>query len=409
MKVILAHPGTQHSFQLAKQLYKQGLLYEFHTGVAFGKDSLVYKLLSRFPRKIYNKISNRFIEEVPDRYIKRYLFIEISAMIRVRLFGEDEETILFRRNELFQKSIPDASIANADAVIGFDTSSWILVEKCKKLRKDFFLDVCTPHPVTNDTVYKHLSMLYPEWKLPDRQKPQARIAVEQAEMKMADKIVVASNFTLQTYLKQGLGQQKISINSYGVDSEQFKPLEEKIKKDGYIRFVFVGLVNARKGVPFLLETWKKITAKNIELTLIGSISAENENYIKTNFPTVIVKGKLAFTELKEILPGYDVLVFPSFFDGFALVIPEAMACGLAVITTTSTCGPDIIENGKEGFIIDPGNEVKLKESIEYFINHQDKMKDMGKWAREKAEQYNWEAYGVRWKQMLEATGKRNIK
>ncbi|MEP7165505.1 MAG: glycosyltransferase family 4 protein [Ferruginibacter sp.] len=400
MKVLLAHPGTQHSFQLARQLYKRGMLYEFHSGFAFGKDSWVYKLFSKLPSKIYNKISNRFIDEVPDRYIRRYLFLEINAMLKIRLPGQDEETVFFRRNERFQKSISEASITAADAVIGFDTSSWILAEKCKKMGKIFFLDVCTPHPVANDTVYLNLIKRFPEWKLPNRQKPQTHIAVELAEMELAGHIVVASNFALGTYVKQGVGRQKISINSYGVDSQQFKPLKKKQMQEDIIRFVFVGLVNARKGVPFLLETWKKISAKNIELTLIGSISAANENYIRTHFPSVIIKGKLAKKELKEQLPNYDIFVFPSFFDGFGLVIPEAMASGLPVITTSATCGPDLIENGNQGFVIEPGNEEQLRSAIEFFINQEDKLQSMGQQARLKVEDLTWDAYGDQWNLLL---------
>jgi glycosyltransferase involved in cell wall biosynthesis len=385
LKVLLAHPGTQHSFQLAKQLYKKGMLYEFHTGFAFGKDSWIYKIFSRLPAKIYHKISNRFIDEIPDHFIKRYVFNEINALLRVRL-GQDEETVLFHRNSQFQKSIPDISIASADAVIGFDTSSWILAEKCKKTGKDFFLDVCTPHPVLNDNIYHDIIKRYPDWKLPYKQKLQAHIRVEQAEMEMAGHIVVASSFTLESYVKHGVDPLKISINSYGVNSKQFKPLEKKGTKDDIIRF--------------LLETWKKLSAKNIELTLIGPITAGTKNFISINFPSVIVKGWLSNKKLKEELPNYDILVFPSFFDGFGLVIPEAMASGLPVITTMSTCGPDIIENGKQGFVIEPGNEEQLRSAVEFFIDRVDELNMMALQARQKAETMTWEAYGEQWDRIL---------
>jgi len=356
--------------------------------------------------KIFRKISSRFIDEVPDRFIKRYLFIEINAMVRVRLLGQDEETVLFRRNRLFQKKIPETSIARADAVIGFDTSSWILAERCRKLSQKFILDVSIAHPVSKHTVYRQIIKLYPDWKFSIRQKDHKYIAIEEAEMEQANHIVVASNFTLNTYVEHGVSAGKIIMNSYGVDASSFKPAKKQRRSGDIIRFVFVGLVDARKGIPSLLEVWKSLQASNIELTLIGPITPGIENFIHEHYPSVIIKGRLAYKELKEMLPGYDVLVFPSFFEGFALVIPEAMACGLPVITTTSTCGPDIIENGKEGYIIDPGDVTKLKEAMEYFIDQPGRIQDMGIWARKKAEQYSWDAYGVRWQQMLQAAGKR---
>lgn len=399
MKVLLAHPGTQYSFQLAKQLYKRGMLYEFHTGLAFGKDSWMFKLLSKLPASLYHKFSNRFIDDVPDKIIKRYPFIEINALLRLKL-NHEEENVLYRRNRQFQNSIPDHAITGADAVIGFDTSSWILADRCKKLAKKFFLDVSIAHPVSKDKVYRHIIKLYPKWQFSVRHKEHKHIAVEEAEMELASHIVVASSFTLSTYVEHGVPTKKISINPYGVDTQFFKPLKkEKIAGDP-VRFVFVGLVDARKGIPFLLESWSKIVSPAVELTLIGPITSGIEKLINTYYPSVIVKGKLAFNELKEILPGYDVMIFPSFFEGFGLVIPEAMASGLPVITTSATCGPDIIEHGKEGFVIDPGDEDQIKKAIDYFITQPGNLYKMGEMARAKAEQFSWDAYGDKWDKIL---------
>ena len=320
MKILLAHPGTQYSFQLAKQLYKRDMLYEFHTGLAFGKDSMMYKIFSRLPSSVYHKVSNRFIDEVPDRFIKRQLIIEILALIRLKI-GHDEENVLYNRNKKFQNNIPDINLSGADAVIGFDTSSWILAGRCKKLSKRFFLDVSIAHPISKDTVYRHIIKLYPHWKFSVKRKEHKQIAVEEAEMVLASHIVVASSFTLGTYVEHGVLPQKISINSYGVDIQQFKPLEKEFNPGKPIRFVFVGLIDARKGIPFLLETWSKITATNIELTLIGPVTTASEKFIRNNYPSVILMGKLSFNEVKDMLPNYDVMVFPSFFEGFGLVIP----------------------------------------------------------------------------------------
>ena len=399
MKVLLAHPGTQYSFQLAKQLYKRDMLYEFHTGLAFGKDSWVYKLLSKLPSSLYHKISNRFIDDLPDRIIKRYPLIEINALLRLKL-NHEEENVLYRRNRHFQNSMPDHAITGADAVIGFDTSSWILAERCRKLSKKFFLDVSIAHPVSKDKVYRHIIKLYPKWQFSVRHKEHKHIAVEEAEMELASHIVVASSFTLNTYVEHGVPVEKISINPYGVDTHFFKPLQKEKSEGSPVRFVFVGLVDARKGIPFLLESWNKITTTGIELTLIGPITSGIENFININYPSVIIKGKLSFNELKGILPNYDVMIFPSFFEGFGLVIPEAMASGLPVITTSATCGPDIIEQGKEGFVIEPGDMEQIKTAIEFFIKEPGSLTKMGSLARAKAEKFSWDAYGDQWNKIL---------
>lgn len=399
MKILLAHPGTQYSFQLAKQLHKRGMLYEFHTGLAFGKDSWVYKFFSRLPAKLFHKVSNRFIDEVPDRFIKRYALLEINALIRMKI-GHGEENVLYRRNRQFQHFISSSSIIGADAVIGFDTSSWILAERCRKHSKKFFLDVSIAHPLSKDAVYRHIIKLYPTWEFSIKQKEYKHIAVEEAEMELASHIVVASGFTLSTYAEHGVPAEKISINPYGVDAKDFKPVQKSKRPGDKIRFVFVGLVDARKGIPSLLEVWSKIASPAIELTLIGPVTSAIEKMINTDYPSVIVKGKYSFNEVKQMLPNYDVMIFPSFFEGFGLVIPEAMACGLPVITTSATCGPDIIEQGKEGFIIEPGEVDQIIKAIEFFIKEPESLTKMGELARAKAEKFSWDAYGDKWNKIL---------
>lgn len=376
------------------------MLLEFHTGFAYGKDSLLYRIFSKMPGKIYRKISNRFIDDVPDKYIRRQPFIELKALLKLK-FGQNEEDVLYRRNQQFQENISNEALKRADAVIGFDTSSWILAQRCRTLSKKFFLDVSIAHPVSKDKVYRNIIKQYPDWKFSIKQKDHKHIAVEEAEMEMAHHIVVASGFTNGTYVEHGVSTEKISINPYGVDADSFRPMLKNRQAGDLVQFVFVGSVDARKGIPFLLETWKAMNTDRAQLTLIGPVSADTEKFIRTNYPSVIVKGKLPFSEVKQSLPGYDVMIFPSFFEGFGLVIPEAMASALPVITTTATCGPDVMENGKDGFIIEPGDVQALRHSIEFFINTPAAIKTFGKAAREKSVQLSWDAYGERWQKSLE--------
>lgn len=398
-KILVAHPGTQYSYQLARQLYKKNVLFRFYTGIAFGKDTWIYKICSNLPDIIYRKISNRFIDEVPDHLIKRNFFSELRALLWLKM-GANEEKVLFNRNRRFQTNISSSSILEATSIIGFDTSSWLLAERCRNLSKPFFLDVSIGHPLSKEKVYNEIGELYPDWAFALKKKKVAQVKLEQKEMELASHIVVASTFTFKTYTSNGIDPGKISVNPYGVDSEIFKPVNKIKTKTDILDFVFVGLVDARKGIPLLLNAWKLLTNKNIRLTLIGPVSDDIKDFIRTYFLNVIVKGKLSFEQLTYALPYYDILIFPSFFEGYGLVIPEAMACGLPVITSSATCGPDLIENGKQGFVIDPGNEEMLISAIEYFISDPTVFLEMGIAARKKAGGISWETYGNKWQSVL---------
>lgn len=398
LKVLVAHPGTQYSHQLVKQLEKQDLLYQFCTGFAIAEKSWKGRLIKLLPQKLFKKISNRIINHVPAQKIKTQAILEWKTIRRMRT--GDTEQVIYERNKLFQEAIPDKAIITSDVVIGFDTSSWILIERCKKLGKKFILDVSIAHPLSKKKVYDQIATAYPGWNMSLKHKPDELIRLEQKEMNESDHIVVASSFSRNTLIENHVDGNKITVNSYGVDSGLFYPVNKNNKENKKIRFVFVGLIDARKGVPLLLEAWNAIKDHQSELTLIGPVSEESKKMIGQNFPGVIVKGKISFAELTGVLPMYDVLVFPSYFEGFGLVVLEAMSCGLPVITTDATCAPDVIDDGKNGILVQTGSTKELQLAMTSFINGTYDLSVMSRNAREKSLQYSWDSYGKRWSEII---------
>jgi len=295
-------------------------------------------------------------------------------------------------------AIPDRALREADIVIGFDTSSWILIERCKQLGTKFMLDVSIAHPASKLKVYESIAANYPSWGITLKNKPQYLIDLEQQELEQADAIVVASSFSKQTLIDNGIVADGVSVNPYGVESGAFFPAIKKHQP--VINFVFVGLVDARKGLPLLLDVWKRLHPTDATLSLIGPINEEVKQLVQREYPSVIIKGKVPFAELKQLLPKYDVLVFPSYFEGFGLVVLEAMAAGLPVITTYATCGPDLIAQEVDGVVVNTGNGEQLSKAIQSFIDSRYNLGVMGKRAREKALHYTWNSYGERWKDLL---------
>jgi glycosyltransferase involved in cell wall biosynthesis len=88
----------------------------------------------------------------------------------------------------------------------------------------------------------------------------------------------------------------------------------------------------------------------------------------------------------------DLFVFPSLAEGFGLVIGEAMATGVPVLTTTNTGGPELIVDGQEGWCVPAHDVDSLAERIEWAYRNRDALYDMGLMARLKAEQWTWADY-----------------
>ncbi len=398
MNVLLVHPGTQYAGKLAAQLERVGLLARYWTGFAYPSESLLLTLAGRSPWPgLRRRLAHRALPGVPGQKIRCQPFGEISALLRKGI-GLDEERVFHRRNERFQRAIPDSALRAASAVIGFDTSAWILARRCQAIGKPLILDQSIAHPLARERLYEDLAGRYPEWSESCRSRRPEVLAAENEEHRLAQSVVVASAFTKETLTQYGLDAAKIRVNPYGVDLAQFH-IGKQVSRDRPLRFVFVGALQARKGIPVLLEAWRREGWRNAELWLVGPVAPQVRRLIP-DLPGLRVQGPVPHANLPRLFSECDVFVFPSLFEGFGLVILEAMACGLPVITTEATAGPDVMTDGKEGFLIPSGDVDALEAKMRWCLENRERLPEMGRAARATAERFTWEAYGDRWKAIL---------
>jgi glycosyltransferase involved in cell wall biosynthesis len=92
------------------------------------------------------------------------------------------------------------------------------------------------------------------------------------------------------------------------------------------------------------------------------------------------------------MAAHDVFVFPSLFEGFGLVLLEAMAMGLPIITTAHTAGPDLIEEGRQGFIVPIRDAAAIADKLDLLQRQPALRNEMGRAARLRAGDFTWEAY-----------------
>ena len=409
MKVLLTHPGTHYSYQLAAQLQRLGLLQQFVTGFAISEKTWEF-LNHVLPKSISKKLKTRTVFGVPENKIFRLPLLELKAISQLRKKKNAEE-ILHQRNIKFQKRIPDRMLKSADVIIGFDNASWILMERCRALNIPFILDASIAHPVSKQFIFQQLKSRFPIWQHELKAKPNQLLDIEQREMQMATHIVAASSFTKATYVSHVIDAHKISINPYGTDLNFFQSKwQEQPTADGGRRtveddnhrltFFFFGGITARKGFPFLCAIWKKFHAIFPNTKLVAGGYGEPPNRFELPAGIQLI-GAIHPDDRRHWFQQADVFVFPSFFEGFAQVILEAMASGLPVITTTATAGNDVITNGKDGFVMDPGDDDALMNALTFFATQPENIEKMGRKAREKVADFTWENYGHRWKQILE--------
>jgi glycosyltransferase involved in cell wall biosynthesis len=208
------------------------------------------------------------------------------------------------------------------------------------------------------------------------------------EFEAADYVFINSSFVKETFLQYGFPERKLVMLPRGVDIDDYKPASEK--KDKTFRIIFVGTLNIRKGVQYLLEAWKRLDLANAELLLIGSVADELGPILKKYDSDDRIKIKGFVKNPSELFSRASIFVFPTLDEGSAKVTYEAMACGLPVVTTPNA--GSLVSDGTDGFIVGIRDVEALKEKILFFYNNPDAVREMGALARKNIGPFTWARY-----------------
>ena len=154
----------------------------------------------------------------------------------------------------------------------------------------------------------------------------------------------------------------------------------------------MGGLSQRKGLSYLFEAVEGLENK-VDLTIIGHKAVPNCNALNTALEQHHWIPSLSHDQVLACMREHDVFVFPSLFEGFGLVITEAMSQGVPVITTDRTAGPDIIEDGVDGWIVPAGSSIAIKEVFATILETPVIVEQFGLAAQQKAQTRPWSVYG----------------
>jgi glycosyltransferase involved in cell wall biosynthesis len=279
--------------------------------------------------------------------------------------------------------------SSVTAVHAYEDCSLWQFEEAKRLGQACIYDMPTCYYPSWERTRIELTRTYYDW-IPSNASAVHDMRLEQKrkEMTLADITLVASRY-VETTIREFYPDKDIARTPYGVDVEFWTPAPTD-KQPGPLQFIYAGPVSMRKGAPLLIEAWSKAELRDAELTLVGSwVLADSKRRALprgvTWFPPC------SWQALRERYRESDVFVFPSFSDGFGLVLLEAMACGLPVIASEASIGPEVI-TANCGFVTPPGDLDRLVELLRWFDGHRDELPAMSRSARAQAERYTWSNY-----------------
>lgn len=189
----------------------------------------------------------------------------------------------------------------------------------------------------------------------------------------------------------GFKKQNIVFISNGVDTNIYQPVQmsekEKLREARRIPrhavvFVFSGRLVEGKNIIALLKIWSQLTIKqqNLYLLIIGSGSEKEK--IDQNIASLEITDTISVRNFQDDIASYyqcaDIFISLSSSEGMSNSVLEAMACGLAVITTNAGGISKVIQDTQEGFIITEYNEKLILEKMTELVNNHELRNTMGK-------------------------------
>ena len=156
-----------------------------------------------------------------------------------------------------------------------------------------------------------------------------------------------------------------------------------------------------KGFGLLVRAWEKVAAVHpdwkLEIWGDGPERGSLERLVRGKGleKNVLLRG--ATGEVREKLLQSSMLVFPSLFEGFGMVLVEAMACGVPCVAFECPCGPrDVISPEEDGLLVPPGDTDALARAIIRLMEQPELRSRMGEAARNKAARYAMDAVCAAW-------------
>lgn len=406
--ISLVHPtGNPNVRNVALALAEASLLHEVITTLAINPTGRWVRWLRRLPGgdRLSAELGRRDWRLPLEVSICSYPWQEVGRIllertgIRQRL-GWSAQSLADRLYVFLDRQVARRHLAGIQAIYAYEDGAAATFMRAKQAGIVCIYELPIAFYRTSQTIQQEEADRFPQFAkaLVAAREPSWKIERKYQELQLADRIIVPSRFVLTSVTNEGIPLERITVIPYGAPIDYFQP---QPKPDSTFRALFVGRVGPRKGVHYLLEAWRSLQLVNAELMMVG-INEFPCDWFSRHADYIRYLPSVPHASLQEYYSQASVLVLPSLVEGMSLVLLEAMACGIPLITTPNAAGLDLITDGVEGFIVPIRDVDALKTRLEWCYQHPEQLAAMGRNARRKAEELTWQLYRDRIQQTVMA-------
>lgn len=221
------------------------------------------------------------------------------------------------------------------------------------------------------------------------------IARETAEYAAADQVLVLSRFAYDTFLQQGHPPSRLWLlpnaadpTWYGATPAMQAARRARILSGAPLRVLTVGAFSFRKGILDLATTAQRL-AGAFEFRFVGDQPAEGHPLRHSLHNIIQFRDRVPPQQLREEYAWGDVFLFPTIEDGFPATLSQALAAGLPAITTPNGSGPDVILQGRNGWIVPIRSPDTLINTLQHLSNHRTELADSADFAARHTTTRTW--------------------
>ena len=369
MSWICIQIGAREHYAIPRVLHQRGALQGLFTD-AWVRPGNPLGLLKRSLRERYHSELAGATVISPNASM---LVFETWARAR-GLMGWDR---ILARNQWFQKQAlrylsslrSPISDLRSPTLFAYSYAALELFRFAKSRGWQTVLDQIDPGPVEFRLVAEEMKR-FPKLAGVPPEFPAAYYESNRQEWELADVIVVNSRWSFDALVQQGVPAEKLVVlplcYETEVRSQSSEPQVSGLRSptSGTLRVLWLGQVNVRKGIHYLMGAARLLEREKIQFDVVGPIGI-SEAAIKSAPSNMTLHGPVSRDRAAEWYERSDVFVLPTLSDGFALTQIEAMAHGLPVIATPN-CG-EVVTDGVDGFIVPARDANALAQVIRQFL------------------------------------------
>ena len=371
--------GKFHLFALARELLKKGMLERIFSGYPS------WKLKS---------------EDIPADRLETFPWLQTPYMALGKwgLLGEGrvQRDLAWYAHETLDRHVA-RRLPDSDILFALSGSGLVCGREAQRRGAKYICDRGSSHIRYQDAILKEE---FERWGQTFCGIDPRIIAKEEAEYETADAVSVPSTFAYRSFVEMGVPESKLRKIPYGVDLRRFEKVADPNPESFDV--LFVGQVSFQKGVPDLLEAFRRLKHPKKYLRIVGGMSPEMARFLKNSLPDdVEFLGHIPQPKLKQIMSRSYVMVLPSIQEGLALVQAQALACGCPVVGTHHTGAEDLFTDGKEGFVVPIRDPRAIADRLQLLADDPQRRAAMSEAALQRVKEMGgWEEYGNRMAQVM---------